>query len=170
MESGPVQGLRAHLGVQDDLNQLQVVEGGVGFHLGALGVEGHAVVGLLVGGHANVGDGVGVRVYRDSRVGDPFRIPVGMPSKPMHPARRTPVALDTRIPFMISVAHGKPPCQQRICRRLGARRSCRDYRRDLRSDCDGEGRRTTWRGVARPHLVGDSRRHRIHTGVQARSA
>lgn len=46
-------------GVDNDLDELQFVEFGVGLELGALGIEAYAAVGLLVGGDSQVGDGLG---------------------------------------------------------------------------------------------------------------
>ena len=44
-----VQRLRAVSGVDDDVDQVQLVQFGVGLQLGPLGIETHPAVGLLVG-------------------------------------------------------------------------------------------------------------------------
>ncbi len=54
LESGPVQGLRAHPSVNDDLDQVEIVQLRVGLDLGALGIEAHAFVRLLFGADSKV--------------------------------------------------------------------------------------------------------------------
>ena len=57
LQARPLQGLRALAGIDHHLDQLQLVELGIGLHLGALGIEAHAAVCLLLGAHPQVRDG-----------------------------------------------------------------------------------------------------------------
>jgi FRG domain len=59
LQAWTVEGLRALAGVDDDLDQIQLVQLGVGLQLGALRIEAHASVSLLVGRDSQVGDGLG---------------------------------------------------------------------------------------------------------------
>ena len=56
LQAWAVDVLRALAGIDDHLCQLEVVQLGVGFHLGALGIQAHAAVGLLLGAHPQVRD------------------------------------------------------------------------------------------------------------------
>ena len=59
LQAWTLEGLCAFPGIDDQLDEFQVVELGVGLHLGALGIEADAAVGLLVGRNSQVGDGPG---------------------------------------------------------------------------------------------------------------
>src|SRR5260370_23747771 len=56
LRSWTLEGLCAFPGIDDQLDEFQVVELSVGLHLGALGIEAYPSVGLLVSAHPQVGD------------------------------------------------------------------------------------------------------------------